>query len=265
MGILAFLFIGALFYAVLFSSLFEVKHIEFTGNQKISTEELEPFVAQRIARKLLFFQVNHLFFVDSSNIQGDIGNAFPAAERVFIKKKLFGTVIVEVRERKDVALWCRKKSYEVEFSDTAQSKTKVVEQCFALDASGIIFEEREAGGHVAIWTGENKREALLGEKVIEGELLEILLDFQRELDAFILFKELELRVSSLSVISQDQVNAKISEGWQVYFNPKENIAWQITKLKLVLEREIPAEKRSKLEYIDLRFGDQAYIKYRTNQ
>jgi len=277
-GILAFLFISAFFYAFLFSPLFEVRHVEFAGNQKIPTEELEPFVAQRIPGKLLFFQVNHLFFVDSQKMQEDMLGAFPAAEKVFVKKRLFDTVVVEVQERMEVALWCRKKSYEVEFSDAPQSKTKVTEQCFALDASGIIFEPKEtdpprlgeagppsgkeAESHVALFTPETKEETQLGQQVIHEELLESLLYFQREVDAFALFKTLGLRVSSLSVISPDQVNAKIQGGWQVYFNPRQSIDWQITKLRLVLDREIPAEKRTNLEYVDLRFGDQAYIKYR---
>ncbi len=39
------------------------------------------------------------------------------------------------------------------------------------------------------------------------------------------------------------------------FDLKNSIDWQMTKLNLVLEKEIPPEKRGDLEYIDLRFGE----------
>ena len=262
LGIGILLFFSGFAYAVLFSPLFEVRQIEVAGNQKIPTQELEKFVNQRIERKILFFRINHLLLVDSRKIQEDMGDTFPALEKVLIKKKWFHSLALNVQERSGVAVWCRKKSYQVEFSDTTKNETRAVAQCLTLDKNGIIFEKTESGEQVVISSPETNKEVRQGSKVIDEELLQTLLRFQKELDAFALFGELKLRVSSLSVISQDRVNVKISEGWEVYLNPQDNMDWQITKLKLVLEREIPAEKRPKLDYIDLRFGDQAYVKYR---
>ena len=36
---------------------------------------------------------------------------------------------------------------------------------------------------------------------------------------------------------------------------------QADKLATVIDQKFPQEKRKKIEYVDLRFGDQAYIKF----
>ena len=61
--------------------------------------------------------------------------------------------------------------------------------------------------------------------------------------------------------TEDRVNAKTLGGWEVYFNPQNDIAWQTTKLEAVLAKHIPAEKREILEYIDVRFGNLAPFKF----
>jgi len=71
-----------------------------------------------------------------------------------------------------------------------------------------------------------------------------------------------LKILEVSIISEERLNAKTSEGWEIYFNLEGDINWQLTKLGAVLEKEIPPEKRENLEYIDLRFGNFAPFKYR---
>jgi hypothetical protein len=68
-------------------------------------------------------------------------------------------------------------------------------------------------------------------------------------------------IVEISIISNERLNIKTFEGWLIYFNPKEDLDWQTQKLDLVLEKQIPLEKREELEYIELRFGNQAFIKY----
>ena len=61
------------------------------------------------------------------------------------------------------------------------------------------------------------------------------------------------------LVSNSRFNAKTQEGWEIYFNPKENLDWQLTELALVLKQKIPPDERKNLEYIDLRFN-KVYIK-----
>ena len=210
-------------------------------------------------KNFLFFKINHLFLADTRKIAENIQSALPEIESMAIDKVFPNKVNVVVRERGMIALWCQTKEYTVEVGDSETKEAKSFRQCFALDKNGILFEEKQPEGEVII-SGEEKN-AALGDQVIDEELLVNILRFQREVDSFALFQELGLRVSTLSVVSKERVHAKISEGWEIYVNPAENIDWQITKVKLVLDQEVPAARRPNLEYIDLRFGDQAYVKY----
>ena len=51
------------------------------------------------------------------------------------------------------------------------------------------------------------------------------------------------------------------EGWDIYLNMQKDIEWQITKIETVFLEELSQEKRENLLYIDVRFGDQVYLKY----
>ena len=261
-GNLSVLAIAGLLYAIFFSSFFSIENIEIQGNQKVALQNLDKFIEERIPRKIIFFELNHLLLADAGLIAQEVYDAFPEVDSVLVRKKFPDALIVTIIERKDVAIWCHEKKYNVKILDSDTNKIKSFQQCFALDENGIIFEEKEALGQVIVSTPQRSKDAALGAEVIEKDILKTILGFQRELDASDLFQKVGLRVASLTVLSENQVKAKISEGWEFYLNPSENIDWQITKAKLVLQEEVPFEKRAQLEYIDLRFGDQAYLKYR---
>ncbi len=74
-------------------------------------------------------------------------------------------------------------------------------------------------------------------------------------------KELGVLVEEISVISEERINVKTSQGWEIYFNPKKDLEWQLRKLGADLDEFIPLEKRKDLEYIELRFGNLAPFKY----
>ena len=258
-GILGFLFMGGIVYGIFFTSFFKIEHIEISGNAKIPEESLREIAQTHLPRKFMFLEMNHFFLANTSAAAEAVKAAFPEVETAVVQRKFPDSVLVVVRERQGIASWCQQRGYTVEVSDGEEVK-RSVRQCFALDAHGVIFEEKEPERELII--SEEGKSATLGEEAIDPELLKAILSFGQQLDASSLFREVGLRVSSAVLVSKERVNVKISEGWHIYLNPTENIDWQVTKVKLVLEKEIPSGKRPFLEYIDLRFGDQAYIKYR---
>lgn len=228
LGIFA-VFFGAFFvYGFFFSGVFDIKHIEITGNRKIETEKILQ-VVQSNAHHFVLLNINKLGEV--------LLNEFPEIGQVTIKKKPLDSLKIIVTERRGVAIWCKE------------------EQCFALDSQGIIFEKRNPGEFLPLIRFLRRIEVDLGDKIIVEESLAKLLLFHENIKRF-------LNVLQYTIISEERINVEISEGWDVYIAPKGNIEWQVDKLKVVIEKNIPEERRANLEYIDLRFGDQAFIKYR---
>jgi hypothetical protein len=96
----------------------------------------------------------------------------------------------------------------------------------------------------------------LGEQMIGRDYLEKIFKIQKFFQ-----EELKIEIEEF-VFFEQRLNLKTKEGWEIYFDPREDINWQLTKLNLVLKEEILPEKRRNLEYIELRFGDLATYKYR---
>lgn len=145
------------------------------------------------------------------------------------------------------------------------------EQCFSLDIEGIIFKESHLEkGLIKIKDEQNVTPLILGERVIEKDFLDKILEIQskisEELKMFSKAEDFSAHGGQIKlkefVISTERLNVKTLEGWEIYFDLQNEIEWQLTKLKMVLEREIPSEKRKDLDYIDLRFGNYSYYKYK---
>ena len=60
--------------------------------------------------------------------------------------------------------------------------------------------------------------------------------------------------------SFDEFDAKTAGGWKILFNNSTDITKQIISLGVLFRDQLPAEKRTGLQYIDLRIQDRIYYK-----
>jgi hypothetical protein len=167
-------------------------------------------------------------------------------------------LLLQIKEREPVAVFCQ------------------TDKMFFVDKEGIIFESLDPNmtkQDFATFKKEADGEINLGEKIIEEEQLAKILEVESRLknQLKILTEEEKSSFSTLAntlvieeifVVSEIRFDVKTSEGFKIYFNFKEDLGWQLTKLRAVLEEEVPPEKRKDLEYIDVRFGKFAPCVYR---
>ena len=237
--ILILMILSGVFYLVLFSHFFEVRGSEISGNQKVSLENLEDILKKEIEQKILFFSSKSIFLVNLNQIRKDILNNSPQLAEVEISQGFPDALDVIVIEKLALANFCQN------------------EKCFLLDNKGIIFEEIEPQTNlIKIIDGQKEKMPKLGEQMIERDYLEKILKIQKFFQ-----EELKLEIKEFIVFPQ-RLNLRMVEGFEIYFDPRADIDWQLTKLNLVLKEKIPSEKRRDLEYIELRFGDLAPFKYR---
>lgn len=232
--------LGTGFYFFIFSELFQVKEIIVQGAEKVFAENIESAVKEGLGKKILFFNTKSIFLVNMAQIRDNILQKFPQVEKLEIKKRFPDVLNLTLEERKETGIFCR---------DAL---------CFLLDSQGVIFEKFSAE-ELPLLKIQNllfNKEIRLGEKAVEKEILSLILEIESKLK-----EDLKILIAEALIASEDRLNVKTSEGWEIYFSLKEDISWQLTKLILVLEKEIPPEKRGNLEYIDLRFS-RVYYKYR---
>jgi len=257
--ILVLIIFGGIFYLICFHSFFQIKEIKISGNQKVSideaslhlpprstswgslTEDLENLLREKVNQKILFFNSKSIFLANFSEIKKEILKNFPQVEETNLKRKFPNIIFVQIKERKPVAV----------FNQTDKN--------FFIDKEGIIFE-RISEVDLKMLKIKNlilTADLELGEKAIEKEKLFQILEIESKLR-----EDLKILSQEISIVSEERLNIKTSEGWQIYFSFKENLDWQLTKLRAVLEEKILQERRKDLEYIDVRFGNFAPYKFK---
>ncbi|OGZ17935.1 MAG: hypothetical protein A2Z78_01885 [Candidatus Nealsonbacteria bacterium RBG_13_36_15] len=238
LGILTTLIIGAIFYFLFFLETFQVKQTIITGENKVSKENIKLLTEKKLENRLLFFKTKSIFLINTTEIKSDILDSFPQIAEVIARREIPDTIDINVTERSGLAVWCKK------------------ENCFLVDNKGVIFEKAppEETDLPKIVDEQDRNSFNLGEKIIEEGVLKSILDIKINNNSGI-------NIENFVILNSERLNIKIAEGWEIYFNLKEDISWQLTKLDLVLKEEISPERKGDLEYIDLRFS-RVYYKYR---
>lgn len=240
LGILLLIFIGTIFYFLIFSSFFQVEKIIVSGEKKVSKEEIVAIVEENLEKKILFFPSRSIFLVNLNKIREDISNTLPKIAEIEMSRTFPDALNILVIERLSLATWCQE------------------ERCFFLDKEGIIFEETSEISPNNIKIKDLREKKLeLGEKVLEKEILDSIGEIEIKLR-----ENLKINIEEFIIASDERLNVKTNEGWEIYFNLEGDLDWQLTKLNLVLKEKIPPEKRKDLEYIELRFGDLATFRYK---
>ncbi|MBZ9572748.1 FtsQ-type POTRA domain-containing protein [Patescibacteria group bacterium] len=222
-------------YFLFFSSLFQVEKVIVTGNDKILKKDIQAVVRANLEKKIVLFSSRSIFLVNLQKIGEDILNDFLQIAEVEISRGLPDALNIIVVERLGVATWCQE------------------DYCFLMDDEGVIFEVNPPDQTLLKIIDKRDRNLFtLRDKVIEKNRLERILEIQRKLT-----KELEIAIQEF-IVFVERLNVKTLEGWEIYFDLTGDIKLALTKLSLLLEKEIPPEARESLEYIDLRFSKVYY-------
>ena len=235
LAVLIVLLIGSIFYFVFLSSFFQIKEIKIQGNAKISNQKIEDIISQEINNKILFFIQRNIVSIDSKKINKIILEKFPEIVESDLKRKFPDMIVVDIKERNPVGVWCNN-------------------ECFKFDEQAIIFEKGEEQGLII----KSEKEIILGKQIIEKKKIDNILEIQDQLK-----EKIKIDIKDFFITNEgEKMIVKILDGWEIYFNLDQDVSKQIFNLNLVLKEKIPPEIRGNLKYIDLRFGNKVYYKYK---
>lgn len=237
--ILALIAIAIGVYFFIFFDGFQVKKIIISGNEKISTNVIKTLVSEKIKKQILFLSSKSIFLASPAVISSAIIDSFPEIGYAQVKRKLTDTLIIDIKERVPSIVLC------------GENKT---ETCFFVDEAGVAFEKTVAIPSKLPIVRQSREETVLGKEAIKKDIVGYIIKIQKNLS-----DNFNVDIKGANIISDERMNVLTNEGWEVYFNLASDIDLQITKLKLLLEKEIPQGSRGELKYIDLRFN-RAYYK-----
>jgi cell division septal protein FtsQ len=229
-GILVLITIGGLFYLIVFSNWFQINKIEIRGNKNISNQEIKEIIQPALEQQIVFWNTRTIFLANLKELNKVILEKFPEIAKVELKRKFPETLTAIIEERKPVAVFY----YQ--------------DKRFFLDKEAIIFKEIEKKEGINLL----KIESLIGKQVLEKKLIEKIIKIQQKLN------QKEIIITEAVIVSEERLNIKTLENWEIYFSLRDDISTQIFNLGVVMKERISPERRKNLQYIDLRF-DKIFI------
>jgi cell division septal protein FtsQ len=235
-GVLILIIGSGIFYLIIFSPWFQITEIQIERNREISVQKIKKVIQPLIEHQIGFWNTRSVFLANFKEINNILLKEFSDIAQIELKRKLPETLIVIIEERNPVAVFYH------------QNKR------FLIDKEGIAFRE----------IGEEQKanllkiESLIGQQALKKELVEQITEIEREL------KQKEIPITEAIIVSTERLNIKTLEGWEIYFNLKDDISKQIFNLEVVIRERISPERRKNLQYIDLRF-DKIFIYPRGNE
>jgi cell division septal protein FtsQ len=228
--------IGA--YYFFYYKIFEIKEILIFGNEKVKREEIRSLIEEKINHKILFIKTKNVFLADINEINQAVLSKFPRIQKIKTSKNLLGILSAEITERQVIGNLCN------------------ANNCYLFDKEGVVFDTATEDKRISIKIEPNDYQPVLGKQEISKEIVAGLLtldkilkdNFSVELEEILLF------------LNQQKLEVKTSEGWKIYFEPKENFDSQILNLNLLLKEEIFSKNRKNLDSIDLRYGNKIFYK-----
>jgi len=249
-GILIFILFCGLFYFVYFSSFFQIKEIivekedvlESPGVTFVSNEiidSIKNLADENANSKFIFINTRNIFIFNSGSLEKQIAENYKQLYTTKVRKHWPNRIDITLSRKEGVAL------------------LRVGEDYLLLDKNGEIFDNANFIDKDGLLVLVKPDYFLNSEEKVftEEELVKIL-----KIKDSLLFLNIEL--SEFLIFSKDKLIINTMEGWDIYMTLQGDIDWQITKLKAVLEEKISGENRGNLEYIEVRFGNLAPLKYK---
>ena len=237
--------IAGLTWALFFNAYFLIGHVNIEGAKLIDQNKIYHIIDQQLQASGFFNQQN-IFIFSKSRAKKEILNNFNVKD-LRINKNLPDTLVISFTEKTPVAVWLENENYYYIDSDC-----NVLSQVDSLsvDATRFIILENELNDSLISQSGEGRQVSLATEYVLFG------------LQASKWAAQEGIGINNIFKINQLEktMRMQIDAGPHVYFNIDNDEQTQLNKLKILLAEKLNENELSKLNYIDLRFGDKIFLK-----
>jgi len=250
-GLYGFLIVGALsagLYFAYFSPYFQVEKIEVRNAKMVSSQDLQKAIFEKYPLSFNFFgheigskSIMLPFFNSASLLK-----SFPQVEKLSLSRDFPNILTLEVKEREPFAVWCKDwdQKQNCSWADKNGVSFRSYDPGESDQENPLVIEEKESFEAMMIETRMDKKSFLGWSSKLKKEL-----DGQPEVGNIVKFS-----------VYADKLVLRAQAGFDIYLDTRGDMAWQEEKLKTVLKDKVSNQKLKVLEYIDLRFGNQAIIK-----
>ena len=183
----------------------------------------------------------------SAGIADGIKKEFPAIKNISVQKRFPDSLDIAVDERNFWGIFC---------NDLAGSASST---CVMIDESGYAYAESpEPKGSLILKVRSDDAGVSVGDFAVRPETMDRIRILAQKLPeaAGVWAEDFELRQDA-----PRDIRAAMAGGFHIFLRTDTDLANAMRVLKKVLDEEI-GDRRSKLDYIDLRFGNKVFYKLR---
>jgi cell division septal protein FtsQ len=241
--------LGVSLYLLLFSPFLTVSRVEIAGLSKLGDQEVRRMITDELSGKYLgIWPKDNFFAVRSAKLSEQLASRYPLFRSVSVTRRFPDTLLVETKERERIVLW-----------------RGAGGQDLMLGEDGRLFRNDQAlseenAQYVVSITDLSSQPAAEGQLVADERLVPFVSAIGDEIS-----RRLGLSIGSeYSVTSRfaGELRMMTGEGWELYASTEMPMASTIDALALLFEKELPAEKRAGLKYIDMRIENRVYYAFK---
>ena len=253
---------------------FLVEHLVFEGAGNISEDDLRSAVWGYLRENVFFVLPKRNFLIlDEKEISHVLLGAFPRVANAEVRKDIFSqTLFIEIKERTLWAVLCRESGIGDREAGTDVSlqtaknelQTKDYESqtesdCFYVAEDGIAYERAPEFKGALITKIYDKSGDIVsvGSPALRDARFHIVRVFVRAAEEL---QEIEI-VQFVFNKSNETIEIITGEEWSIFIDESVSPETALENLILSLREEIK-EKRADLDYVDLRYGNKVYYKFR---
>lgn len=247
------LLIGLYFLNV--NSNLRIKNIVVAGHEHISQAEIKGLILEQLNKsRFLFFSQGNILFFNKRQAKKTLSQNY-FLDELKVEKRYFDTISVELKEKTVMVIFqTGADNYYLDLSGVILKKADkfdIVSQ--AMGDTSLIRAEINSDRFPLI-IEQSAQPVQIGQKALAQETI----DFVIKTTAAVK-KEADFEISRylLADPASSEITLKTKEGWEARFKMTESPEIQVQSLLAILEEKI--KDRSKLQYIDLRFGQKIFI------
>lgn len=227
-------------FALFFVDALKVRYFKIEGAvilpEKQIASEAEALLKVRLWG---IFPRDRMFLVPYDKIKALLSSRFLKISDTKFQKKFSATPVIQIEERRPSGILCKEQEIF----------------CFYLDRTGFVFEEAPlfSSGVFYKFFDERSKQSGLGEFLFEQSAAEKIFDFMNLLYPKIQITEIRLKENGIREFYSD-------EGWYMITRVDDDYSAVYGNLMAVFS-EIKNQEKT-LEYIDLRFGNKVFYKFK---
>lgn len=255
-GIFLFVLLCVLFFFTVRIQSLQISDISIRGFETLREEDLANALSSILSDSFAHGLIpnSFIFFTPVQKISIQIKELFPSIAHAHMQTKFPNTLIVTITEHQLFGVLCN----DTDSKDTPNQNQRE-RMCAYIDTEGVAYQKApETQGFLILKISLDTPTITIGQQVIDRTVIQHIAQFNKTLPQIIGSPIINYHIQrpashELAIITE--------RGFSLLVKDDADVDATLYTLKTLLEKEIGSKRRN-LDYIDLRFGNKVFYKFK---